>query len=194
MTSSADVQVNLDDRPPKTGPRCSKVHPRQRRRASVVALRESERVTMMKRRILFSVLAAAGLLVAAAPVGLAQPGGLPDAFGQLARAFGLEVAVDARNTPGDPEVDPAVVTADAGSSSARSGGMPASAGMSGEEFGAMVSELARLEPGAAAEYFRARTPSSGSAVPSGQGRGQGRPEGPSSLPGAATERPGAGRP
>jgi hypothetical protein len=159
-----------------------------------VVLHESEGISMTKRRILISVLAAAGLLVAAAPMGLAQPGGLPDAFGQLARAFGLDVAEDARNTHGDPDVDPAVVTTEAGSSSARSGGMPALAEMSGEEFGAMVSELARLEPGAAAEYFRAHAPSSGIAGSSEQGRGRGRPEGPTSLPSGAAERPGAGRP
>jgi hypothetical protein len=149
----------------------------------------------MRRRILFSVLAATGLLVAAAPVGLAQPGGLPDALGPLARAFGLEVAADAQEAQ-DGSADPDGVSA----SVARAGGMPQVAELTGEEFGQMVSGIARSAPGAAAEYFRGLTPSPAAAAPLGRGRAgggiesdsSGRP--PSSLPDAATNRPGAGRP
>lgn len=146
----------------------------------------------MRRKLLLSALAAGGLLVAAAPVGLAQPGGLPDAVGSLARAFGLEVSGTARAVPAvldDPsEVSPSV---------ARAGGMPLMAEMTGEEFGTMVSELARSAPGAAADYFRGLTPSAAADAP---GRARDRagadPEssGRPTRPDVATERRGAGRP
>jgi hypothetical protein len=151
----------------------------------------------MRRRILLSALTATGLLVVTAPVVLAQPGGLPDALTPLARAFGLQVAEDARDSSADPD---AISGATSGSEG-REGGMPTLTGMTGDEFGQFVSDLASSEPGAAAAYFRSFTPSASVAGTAGQGRGRdGAPHGaesterPGSLPDAATGRPGAGRP
>jgi len=96
----------------------------------------------MNTRIVLPI-ATAGLVLVAAPIGLAQPA--------------------------SPPVPTAML------------GMTEVHGMTGEQFGAMVSELARSMPGAAAEHFRAMTPSAD------------LPEQPG-LPTAATERMPAGNP
>jgi hypothetical protein len=128
----------------------------------------------MNLRILMSALAAGGLLLAAAPIGLAQTGGLPDTFVPLARDFGLEVSETARTTP-----DAVAETVSSSTAPSQKGGMPLAHEMTGEEFGRMVAELAKSSPGAVADHVRARTPSSESARP---------------RPSAANDRPGAGRP
>jgi hypothetical protein len=139
------------------------------------------------------VLVAGSVLVALAPIGLAQPADLPDAIGSRGRAAGQSVSDEARNAPESR------AAAESTAASSRDGGMPALAGLSGEAFGAKVSALARSGPGEVADYFRTlRSSNAASTAAKRRGNGAGvrtDPPGRSRpLPDAATQRRGAGQP
>jgi hypothetical protein len=156
---------------------------------------------MVRTRTVLALVAAGALLVAAAPIGLAQPGGPLAAFRPSGtpvvdgHAFGQGVAAAAR-TMATSATDVTAGDEVAGAVS-HAGGMPAQHALSGAEFGAMVSALARSAPTAAAAYFRALTPAPDWDPPTVTDDEEAGPGDGTALPGVATvhpDRPGRGRP